>query len=339
MLFIPSVDGVSHCERELSTDNDMVKGLHMLTGVARELVGGALAEVCRPGPPRHHRTPRPWHDRAALPRRRHGAEALPHPGALPGGAHGSRDCTDRSRQRGNQRPDGDAFRRSAARGPAGGRQIRARRGPRCPLLGLPVAAKEKHGLKGKTLSQGLVARKDELAAADHPVIDRIRRAGGIIHARTTTPEYSCATVTHSPLWGVTRNPWNPEFSPGGLLRRFRCGAGCRARAAGHGVRHRWINPAAGVVHWDRRLQGALRKDPRAGPAVRGPLPRRRADGTYRRRHCPAGERHVRAGTPGDHPPHRCARRLRSPDWKRRIGGTSVAGLRIALCITPRETTR
>ncbi|WP_427005571.1 amidase [Pseudarthrobacter sp. H2] len=84
-----------------------------------------------------------------------------------------------------------------------------------PLLGLPVAAKEKHGLKGRTLSQGLVARKGELAQADHPVIDRIRRAGGIIHTRTTTPEYSCATVTHSPLWGVTRNPWNPEYSPGG----------------------------------------------------------------------------------------------------------------------------
>lgn len=84
-----------------------------------------------------------------------------------------------------------------------------------PLLGLPVAAKEKHGIHGRTLSQGLVARKDSVAAADHPVIARIRRAGGIIHARTTTPELSCATVTHSPLWGVTRNPWNPKFSPGG----------------------------------------------------------------------------------------------------------------------------
>ncbi|WP_307794413.1 amidase [Arthrobacter cavernae] len=84
-----------------------------------------------------------------------------------------------------------------------------------PLLGLPVATKEKHGIKGRTLSQGLVARKDEYAVEDHPVVERIRRAGGIIHARTTTPEYSCATVTHSPLWGVTRNPWNRRYSPGG----------------------------------------------------------------------------------------------------------------------------
>ena len=84
-----------------------------------------------------------------------------------------------------------------------------------PLLGLPVAAKEKHGLRGRTLSQGLLAKKGEVAAADHPVVERIRHAGGIIHARTTTPEYSCATVTHSPLWGVTRNPWNLQYSPGG----------------------------------------------------------------------------------------------------------------------------
>ncbi|MCI9870055.1 M20 family metallo-hydrolase [Arthrobacter humicola] len=45
MLFIPSVDGVSHCEREFSTDEDMVAGVDMLTGVARELVAGALAEA------------------------------------------------------------------------------------------------------------------------------------------------------------------------------------------------------------------------------------------------------------------------------------------------------
>lgn len=43
MLFIPSVDGVSHCEREFSTDADMAAGLAMLTGVARELVAGALS--------------------------------------------------------------------------------------------------------------------------------------------------------------------------------------------------------------------------------------------------------------------------------------------------------
>lgn len=43
MLFIPSVDGVSHCEREFTTDADMAAGVDMLTGVARGLVAGALS--------------------------------------------------------------------------------------------------------------------------------------------------------------------------------------------------------------------------------------------------------------------------------------------------------
>ena len=43
MMFIPSVDGVSHCEREFTSDDDMVKGVDALTNVAWEMVNGALA--------------------------------------------------------------------------------------------------------------------------------------------------------------------------------------------------------------------------------------------------------------------------------------------------------
>lgn len=45
MMFIPSVDGVSHCEREFSTDEDMAKGLAALSSVTWEMVQGALAEA------------------------------------------------------------------------------------------------------------------------------------------------------------------------------------------------------------------------------------------------------------------------------------------------------
>ncbi len=43
MMFVPSVDGVSHCEREFTTDEDMVRGVGVLTRVAGELVHGELA--------------------------------------------------------------------------------------------------------------------------------------------------------------------------------------------------------------------------------------------------------------------------------------------------------
>lgn len=44
MLFIPSIDGVSHCEREFSTDEDMVHGLEVLTEIGWDMVFGALDE-------------------------------------------------------------------------------------------------------------------------------------------------------------------------------------------------------------------------------------------------------------------------------------------------------
>ncbi|MFF3756509.1 amidase [Streptomyces sp. NPDC002185] len=83
------------------------------------------------------------------------------------------------------------------------------------LEGLPVATKEEQPLAGRRSTDGSLAFRDAIAEETHPVVERVQAAGGIVHARTTTPEFSCAAFTQSRLWGVTRNPWNPEFSPGG----------------------------------------------------------------------------------------------------------------------------
>lgn len=45
MMFIPSIDGVSHCEREFTADRDMLTGLDALTGVLIRMVDGALDGV------------------------------------------------------------------------------------------------------------------------------------------------------------------------------------------------------------------------------------------------------------------------------------------------------
>ncbi|MDR6506262.1 amidase [Arthrobacter oryzae] len=205
-----------------------------------------------------------------------------------------------------------------------------------PLLGLPVAAKEKHGLKGRTLSQGLVARKDELAAEDHPVIDRIRRAGGIIHARTTTPEYSCATVTHSPLWGVTRNPWNLQFSPGGSSggSGAALAAGLAPLATASDIAGSTRLPASftGTVGYKApygRIPGLapLSADHYRGD---GPMARTVAD--------TALLANVMAGRhPGDHTsladsPGLAVAGLETHDGGASVAAASVAGMRIALCI-------
>ncbi|WP_245873695.1 M20 family metallo-hydrolase [Brevibacterium ihuae] len=49
MMFIPSVDGVSHCEREFTTDEDMVSGLTALVAVLGRMLGGELSGVGFPG--------------------------------------------------------------------------------------------------------------------------------------------------------------------------------------------------------------------------------------------------------------------------------------------------
>ncbi|GLW96760.1 amidase [Microtetraspora sp. NBRC 16547] len=84
-----------------------------------------------------------------------------------------------------------------------------------PLEGIPVAAKDEQPIAGRLARTGSLAFADNVADVTHPVIERLLAAGGIVHARTTTPEFCCAGFTHSKLWGITRNPWNLDYSPGG----------------------------------------------------------------------------------------------------------------------------
>ncbi len=83
------------------------------------------------------------------------------------------------------------------------------------LEGIPVAIKDETAIKGEITTYGSLIYKDHRDEADDVVVERLKRAGAIIHARTAAPEFSCATFTHSRLHGVTRNPWNPDYTPGG----------------------------------------------------------------------------------------------------------------------------
>ncbi len=92
----------------------------------------------------------------------------------------------------------------------------AGRGPEPrPLEGLPVAVKDEVEVAGQSCTEGSLILKDNVADRTAACIQRIIDAGGIIHARSATPEFCCAAITDSRIWGVTRNPWNLEYSPGG----------------------------------------------------------------------------------------------------------------------------
>ena len=94
--------------------------------------------------------------------------------------------------------------------------VYARRGgePR-PLEGVPVAIKDFHPVKGEITTFGSKIYRDYRPDRTAPTVQRLLDAGAIMHCRTTTPEFAHTGVTASPLWGVTRNPWNLEYTPGG----------------------------------------------------------------------------------------------------------------------------
>jgi len=97
-----------------------------------------------------------------------------------------------------------------------------------PLDGIPCAIKDDAQVKGWRHSWGTLLMKDvEPAAFDYPIIEFLRDAGVLMHIQTTAPEFFLAGVTWSHLWGVTRNPWNLEYTPGGSS-----GGSCSALAAG-----------------------------------------------------------------------------------------------------------
>ena len=84
-----------------------------------------------------------------------------------------------------------------------------------PLEGLPVALKDEVEIEGEPATMASLVYEGEIAEATTPFGQRLLDSGGIIHARTTTPEFSCAGFTHSKIYGVTRNPWNLHYGVGG----------------------------------------------------------------------------------------------------------------------------
>ena len=93
-------------------------------------------------------------------------------------------------------------------------EARLKAGEERPLLGVPIAIKNEVDVAGEINTHGTDAFT-EPAAADSEMVRRLREAGAIVVGLTLMPELGICGFTESATYGVTRNPWDPQRSPGG----------------------------------------------------------------------------------------------------------------------------
>jgi amidase len=91
---------------------------------------------------------------------------------------------------------------------------RAKAGDTRLLLGVPFAIKDDLDVAGEATAFGSDAHAGPVAA-DAEVVRRLRSAGAVILGKTHVPELTITPWTESPTFGVTRNPWDLQRTPGG----------------------------------------------------------------------------------------------------------------------------
>jgi Asp-tRNA(Asn)/Glu-tRNA(Gln) amidotransferase A subunit family amidase len=84
-----------------------------------------------------------------------------------------------------------------------------------PLEGIPVAIKDFTPTKGKRTTRGSKLLEDWVPDWNPVLVERLEAAGAIMVGKTNTPEFATSGFTDSPLWGVTRNPWDTARTTGG----------------------------------------------------------------------------------------------------------------------------
>lgn len=102
----------------------------------------------------------------------------------------------------------------AARAEAEAADRRLAEGQEAPLLGVPIAIKDDVDLAGHTTPFGCGGDYAP-ATEDAELVRRLRAAGAIVIGKTNAPEVGQWPFTESPAFGVTRNPWHLEHTPGG----------------------------------------------------------------------------------------------------------------------------
>lgn len=97
------------------------------------------------------------------------------------------------------------------------------------LHGVPLSIKDVLFTRGAVTTGGSRLFQHIVPTEDTVAVSRLREAGAVIVGKTNTSELGHKAVTTNPLFGATRNPWQPAVTPGGSS-----GGAAAAVAAGLG---------------------------------------------------------------------------------------------------------
>lgn len=107
------------------------------------------------------------------------------------------------------------------------KKLQSQKGEPGLLFGLPVGIKDVTPTAGLRTTFGSLLFTHHTPDKDALIVQRLKVAGAIIIGKTNTPEFAAGGHTWNDVFGVTRNPWNPDLSPGGST-----GGGAAALATG-----------------------------------------------------------------------------------------------------------
>jgi amidase len=114
-----------------------------------------------------------------------------------------------------------------------------------PLHGIPMTVKESFNVAGLPTTFGNPLWKDNIAAGNAFLIDRLLQAGAIVFGKTNVPYMLADAQSYNDIYGTTNNPWDPTRSPGGSSggEAATLAAGLSALGAGSDIAGSLRNPA------------------------------------------------------------------------------------------------
>src|SRR5437667_11186079 len=88
-------------------------------------------------------------------------------------------------------------------------------GQRGLLAGMPIPIKDLTNVAGVLTTQGSPIYKDTVPAKSDVLVEHLEAAGGVVYAKSNTPEFGAGANTFNEVFGPTRNPWDLSRSAAG----------------------------------------------------------------------------------------------------------------------------